>query len=211
MFIGHYGAAFAINKADRRLPLALLFLAVQFLDILWCPLILLGIEKARITTDYHGSLPLHLDFMPYTHSLVAALAWSLFAYLIFRFAKASNRSAILVAAAVFSHWILDLIVHRPDLPLYDNTHKMGFALWDYPIPALALECALYFAGAGLCLRGRLRNGMMLLGLVILAIQVVSFWWPILTTAKAAAIVFFGGYFTLAAATRWLEKRFPSAG
>lgn len=217
MFIGHYGVAFAVKSADKRIPLWLLFLAVQFVDVLWGVLVLLGVEKARITQDYRGSLPLDLYYMPYTHSLPAAIAWSLAAYLAYRWfaSKAGplvHCAALLVALAVLSHWVLDLVVHRADLPLYDDTYKLGLALWNYPLPALALEVGLYFAGLWFYLRATSaqtfmgKHGLTLLGLGILAIQVVVFWWPVLPSATLAAVVFLVGYLQLAYAASWLETK-----
>src|SRR5206468_4144513 len=164
----------------------------------WAVLIVLGIEKARISRDYVGSLPLDLYYMPYTHSLPGVIVWSLLAYLGTRLFT-SHRASLLIAVAVFSHWILDLIVHRPDLPLYDNARKVGFALWNYPIAALALEGALYFGSVWLFVKSdRTKYGFAILGVVILAIQVTVFWFPVLPSAKIAAVVFLVGYIQLAA-------------
>src|SRR5262244_3621667 len=80
MFVGHYGPSFAGKALDNRIPLWLLFLAVQFVDVLWGIFVLLGIEKVRIVPGITASSPLDLYYMPYTHSLVGALGWSLFAY-----------------------------------------------------------------------------------------------------------------------------------
>ena len=102
MFIGHYGVAFAVKRADRQIPLWLLFVAVQFVDVIWSVLIFLGVEKARITRDYVGSLPLDLYYMPYTHSLPGAIVWSLLAYWGCRLFT-SRRASLLIALAVFSH------------------------------------------------------------------------------------------------------------
>src|ERR1700704_778861 len=98
----------------------MLFLAVQWIDVMWSIFVLLGLEKVRIAPGITASNPLDLYYMPYTHSLVAALLWSLGAYIAYRGIRAfggSHRAALLVAVAVFSHWVLDLLVHRPDLPL----------------------------------------------------------------------------------------------
>ena len=76
MFVGHYGVSFAAKRADRTIPLWTLFLAVQLLDVIWAPLILLGVEKVRIVPGFTATNPLDLYYMPYTHSLVAALVWS---------------------------------------------------------------------------------------------------------------------------------------
>ncbi len=217
MFIGHYGVAFAVKSAEKRIPLWLLFLAVQFVDVLWAVLVLLGVEKARITQEYRGSLPLDLYYMPYTHSVLAAIVWSSVAYLAYRlFASkagpSAHRVSLLLALAVLSHWTLDWLVHRPDLPLYDDAHKMGLALWNYPLWALALESGIYFGGLWFYLRGASaatfagKYGLAILGLAILAIQVIVFWWPVLPSANIAAVVFLAGYLQLAAAANWLERK-----
>ena len=85
MFVGHYGVSFAAKRVDRTVPLWVLFLAVQFLDILWAPCILLGIEKVRIVPGFTASNPLDLYYMPYTHSLVAALLWSCVGGFVYQF------------------------------------------------------------------------------------------------------------------------------
>ena len=215
MFIGHYGVAFAVKRAERRIPLWLLFVAVQFVDVLWGVLVLFDVEKARVTNQHPGSLPLDLYYMPYTHSLLAAILWSLLAYAalrLFAWEDRMPRMALLVSLAVISHWLLDWPVHRADLPLYDDAHKMGLGLWNHPLPALALETVIYFGCLGMYLRSEpaatfaQRYGMAILGLAILAIQVTVFWWPVLPSAKAAAAVFLVGYLLLAAAVGWLEKR-----
>src|SRR5207248_7938674 len=94
--------------------------------------------------------PLDLYYMPYTHSLAGALIWSGAAFFIYKLAagaRASNAAALLVAAAVFSHWLLDLIVHRPDLPIYDDTLKVGFGLWNYRAIEFGLEIGILLFGA----------------------------------------------------------------
>src|SRR5437899_8983271 len=120
MFVGHYGISFAAKRLDKTIPLWVLFLAVQLLDLGWGVFVPLGIEKVRIVPGITASNPLDLYYMPYTHSLVAALAWSGFAFLCAKvFGSASlraGRSALFLALAVLSHWLLDLLVHRPDLP-----------------------------------------------------------------------------------------------
>jgi hypothetical protein len=126
MFVGHYSVAFATKKADASIPLWVLFLAVQWLDVIWAPLVLLGIERVRIVPGFTATNPLDLYYMPYTHSLVAAILWSGAAALVYGAVRPGNtRTRLLVGLAVFSHWILDFIVHAPDLPLYDNSAKVG--------------------------------------------------------------------------------------
>ena len=148
MFVGHYGVSFAAKTLDRAMPLWLLFLAVQWLDVMWAPLVLLGVEKVRIVPGITASNPLDLYYMPYTHSLVAALLWSAAASVIHRVVtgRKNAMAATVIACAVFSHWLLDFVVHRPDLPLYDDTAKVGLGLWNNPGLAFALEAALFSVG-----------------------------------------------------------------
>src|SRR5829696_3435022 len=163
MFIGHYGVCFAIKAFDKRIPLWILFIAVQLVDVLWGVFVLTGIEKVRIVPGITATNPLDLYYMPYTHSLVGALFWSGVGcgiYWISRKNRPANTGgtdrrlapALLIGSAVFSHWILDLIVHRPDLPLYDDSFKMGFGLWNFPAIAFGLEIILLFGGILLYMR-----------------------------------------------------------
>src|SRR5687768_12407655 len=125
MFVGHYGVSFAIKSLDKRIPLWLLFVAVQLVDVLWAIFVLTGIEKVRITPGITATNPLDLYYMPYTHSLVAGLFWSGVGFIGYKVArKGASYAALFVALAVFSHWVLDLIVHRADLPLYDDAYKL---------------------------------------------------------------------------------------
>ena len=135
-------------KPVRTVPLWVLFVAVQWMDVIWSILVLNGIEKVRIVPGLMEGSPLDLYYMPYTHSLFAAVLWSAGAFVVYRFVagRERDREALVVAAAVFSHWILDFLVHRPDLPLYDNTAKVGLGLWNYRTPAFCLEAAVLFAG-----------------------------------------------------------------
>ena len=209
MFVGHYGISFAAKKADRSLPLWVLFVAVQLLDVAWAPFVLLGIEKVRIVPGITASNPLDLYYMPYTHSLVAAILWSAGAYLVYRLARSSSgsRPALIVGVAVFSHWVLDLIVHRPDLPLYDNTAKVGLGLWNVPAAAFALEALLLFGGMWLYFRSGAprRAATTIFALVMLAIQAYVFFGPPPTSDKAAAATALGAYGVFAAVVAWLAR------
>ena len=216
MFVGHYGVSFACKGVKRRLPLWLLFFAVQFVDILWSILILLGIEKVRIVPGITATNPFDLYYMPYTHSLVAAAAWSALVFLGYRLSisqgyASRNRPALFLALAVFSHWILDLLVHRPDLPLYDNTHKLGLGLWNYPMPTFALEAAILFGGMWIYMRstrsGSLvgKYGMPIFGIVLLMVHWILFFGAPPGSANAAAVLLLVLYLGFAAVAAWLER------
>ena len=154
MFIGHYGPALGAKAALPRLPLWVLFIAVQFMDVCCMTLMILGIEKARIVPGFTEGAQFDAYYMPYTHSLEGALVLS-FVYggVVALFFPRERKQVFPIAAlAVFSHWILDLRVHVPDLPLWGNSLKVGFGLWRHLWISLPLELALLLAGALLYVR-----------------------------------------------------------
>lgn len=216
MFVGHYGVSFAVQRMNRDIPLWVLFLAVQLLDVFWAPFILLGIEKARIVPGITASNPLDLYYMPYTHSLLAALVWSAGAYGTYRLWRGATRggdgAATLVGLAVLSHWVLDFVVHRPDLPLYDDAVKVGLGLWNLPAIALGLEAALLFGGMWLFLQQRSgpRTGLMVFGIVMLATQALVFFGPPPPSPAAAATTALLAYVLFAGFVAWWEARHPVA-
>lgn len=154
MFIGHYGPALAGKTIARAVPLWAFFLAVQFVDVLWGIFVANGIEHVRIVPGFTDANPLDLYDMPITHSLPGALGWSVLAGLVWALLSPKQKriGGIAIALAVFSHWILDLIVHVPDLELWPGGLRVGFGLWNnYPV-ALAVEFGVLLAGFGLYLR-----------------------------------------------------------
>lgn len=148
MFIGHYGPAFASKASLPRIPLWVLFVAVQWMDVVWSALMLLGIEKAKIVHGYMEASPFVLYYMPYTHGIFGSLALSvLFGAIVALFFRKQRVFVFLIcAAAVFSHWILDLIVHKPDLWILGDL-KVGFGLWRWAWISFPLEIILLWAGA----------------------------------------------------------------
>jgi hypothetical protein len=213
MFVGHYSASFAVKAAEKRIPLWLLFIAVQFVDVLWAIFVFLGIEKVRIVPGITASSPLDLYYMPYTHSLVGSIGWSVFAFLLCQLLPGlrGKRTGLMVALAVFSHWILDLIVHRPDLALYDSVFKMGFGLWNYRVPEFILEIALLIGGAALYLRMAAHKGKMI-GFVCALVLVQAFGTfffppPSSDRAEAMTALFF---YALLALIAWWVDRTPAA-
>lgn len=147
MFVGHYAVAFAIKAAEPKTPLWTTVVGCQLMDIAWSVFIVAGVEHANSDPSLPGS-PFVLSDMPYTHSLPGALAWSL-AWGAFALVALRQRAwaATLIGFSVFSHWLLDLVVHRPDLPLWFGGPKVGFGLWNLPTVEETLEMGLLGLGA----------------------------------------------------------------
>lgn len=159
MFIGHYAAALAAKTLEPRAPLWTYLGACQLVDIGWSGLVMTGVEKVRIDPTLPGS-PLDLYFMPFTHSLPGALLWSLAAFLVGRAVlRLPLRAAAFLGLAVFSHWVLDLIVHRPDLELWFGGEKVGLSLWNLPVPEMTLEIGLLALAGAAWAASRARAGL----------------------------------------------------
>ena len=160
MFVGHFAVALAAKRAEPRLSLPVLFAAVQFLDILWPLFIVLGIEHARIVPGITAASPLDLYDFPYSHSLVMSLVWSVLFALPWLLRR-RTRAAAVVAACVFSHFILDWVTHRPDMPLVPGVPaKFGLGLWNHLFAAIAVEGALFAAGIAVYLKATRPLGKM---------------------------------------------------
>jgi hypothetical protein len=143
LFIGHYAVGFAAKRFAPRASLGLLIAAPTLLDLLWPIFVLTGLEEVWIAPGNTRFTPLDFVSYPISHSLVAAIAWAtIFAVLYFWF---SNywRGSVVVWIGVASHWILDLIVHTKDLPLYAGGPKFGFGLWNHPKATVAIEVLMY--------------------------------------------------------------------
>jgi hypothetical protein len=194
MFIGHYALAFAAKKIAPTVSLGTAFLACQFADLLWPSLLMLGLERVEIDPGNTVVTPLNFVSYPYSHSLVMLLVWSALFALAYRAIKGWNQAAILtIAALVFSHYVLDLITHRPDLPItISGSQRLGLGLWNHPGTTLALETALFLFGATLYLsvtraRDRIgRLGFWSLIVVLVAIYFAALYGPPPPSSNAVA-------------------------
>jgi hypothetical protein len=146
MFVGHFGLAFAAKRAAPRSSLATLFAATAFLDIAWPVLVLLGIEKVRIAPGITAFAPFDFVSYPWSHSAAMALVWSVLFGVAVLAAGRDRTAALVCAALVFSHWVLDLVSHRPDLPIWPGGPRVGLGLWTSVPATLAVEGALFAAG-----------------------------------------------------------------
>ena len=212
MFVGHYGVAFGARPATPPVPLWVYFIAVQWLDVVWSILVLFGVEKMHIVPGFTEANPYDLYYMPYTHGLPGAIVLSLLFGAVVAALVPRRRAAVFltIAAAAFSHWILDLVVHVPDLPLYDNSDKVGLGLWRHVAISFPLEIVVLVAGAWIFARAlppasrrghiALRSFVALLVLV----QVYANFGPPPPSETAMAIMALLLYLVLAALAAGLE-------
>jgi hypothetical protein len=147
MFLGHYAVGLASKKVVPKVSLGTLFLAAQLVDLLWPLFLLLGLEHVRIDPLNTAITPLDFYDYPITHSLVGAVLWSCATGLIYTLLKRDKRTAVVIGLVVLSHWILDLITHRPDLPLgLGGSTYFGLGLWNSVFGTLVAEFGLFAAG-----------------------------------------------------------------
>src|SRR6476660_1509617 len=207
MFVGHYSVAFAVRTEQNKIPLWVLFVAVQFLDYIWATLVLLGIEKLRVIKGFTAGSMLDSYFHPYSHSLITAILWSVVAALVYktvcgRHGRHYSKSALLIVGlAVFSHLLLDLVAHPRDLAIYDNTWKVGFGLWNYRDPEFALEIALLAGGIVLYLARNamptIRKGAVIaFGLVLVIVQIGDTYVPRTPLTDKATVTGVWMFYTL---------------
>lgn len=215
MFVGHYAVSLALKKFEKRASLGMLFLAVQFVDILFWPFVLLGIERMNIVPNFTQSTHFELEYVPYTHSLVGSLFWAAVGYVVFRWLVVKKQSvALVVALAVFSHWVLDLITHTPDLPLWtDDTTKLGLGLWDNAAATYALEAILVIGALWMYLRTTQatstlgKYGMPVFVALLLLINIVNIFGPPPAGGKMEmAVSGMIAYIAFAAIAFWLDRK-----
>ena len=147
MFIGHFGLSFAAKKAAPKVSLGTLFIATQFVDILWPFMLIFHVEKVAIVPGYTKTNPLDFLYYPYTHSLLMGVVWGLVVGGIYWLFKRDTRGTVVIGLCVLSHWFLDLIVHATDLPLSPfGDSKVGFGLWNNVIATLIVELVIFAVG-----------------------------------------------------------------
>ncbi len=216
MLVGHYGASFVAKAAEPRVPIWVLLLAAQLVDVFWAVFVLVGVERVRLDPAL-ASNAMVLESIPYTHSLLGAVLWASAAGLIVTRVPAlggTRRAGVVVALVVVSHWVLDLLVHRPDLTLWGGLPKLGIGLWDVPWLAYGVELVLVASGAVFCVRysglsSRGRTGLAIIAGGLLVIQVVEALTPgpatvtelALSAAALYAGVAYAGYWT----ERWVRR------
>src|SRR5258708_3185581 len=217
MFIGHYGVSLAAKRYESRISLGILFLAVQFLDILFAILVLLNVEHLRIVPGFTKFNPYDLYYMPYSHSFLGALLWSVLVALIYwwvvRAWDSGSKGAALIGFAVFSHFLLDLPMHVHDMPLLmsESSTKFGLGLWNHRNLSLLAEAVCFFDGAFLYLRSTQavsKFGQAITATVFLVLSAMLFLTPFMpppANSRAFAFQALGSYLLLALLAECVDR------
>lgn len=175
MFIGHFALAYGSRKCDQLPSLAVMFVAVQFLDLLWPIFVIAGIETFEIEPGNTALTPLNFTHYPYSHSLLMSIVWAvLFAGVYFGFTK-NRRGAFLLGCLVLSHWILDYLTHRPDLQVTPFSElRVGLGLWNHPVVEVIIEAGLFFTGVYLYVKSTVINRKIAFWSLIIAFLAIHF-------------------------------------
>jgi membrane-bound metal-dependent hydrolase YbcI (DUF457 family) len=161
MFIGHFAVGLASKRLAPRASLGVLMAAPNLLDLLWPIFLLLGWEQVRIQSGNTAFTPLDFVSYPISHSLLTACGWGALFALFYWARTRYTRGAVVIGLSVVSHWVLDFITHRPDMPLYPGGPKLGLGLWNSVPATISVEVGMYVVGAWLYLsmtRARDRTG-----------------------------------------------------
>ena len=160
MFIGHYALGLAAKRLAPRTSLGTLFAAPTLADLLWPVLLLLGLEQSHVVPGPNPLLTLWLDDIPWSHSLFTLIVWGAAFGLLYKARGGDKKAASVIAVLVVSHWVLDAVTHRPDMPLYPGGPKVGLGLWNYPVANVVIETVMLGAGVVSYLRTtRARDGI----------------------------------------------------
>ena len=148
MFIGHFGVGFAAKKFIKKTSLGTLFLAAQFIDLLWPFFVIFGIEKVTIDIGNTAFTPLDFVYYPFSHSLLGVVIWALLFGAVYYLIKKDLKTSLILGILVLSHWILDFITHRPDLPLLlgNDSLLVGLGLWNSIIATVIIESIIFIVG-----------------------------------------------------------------
>lgn len=218
MFLGHYGVAFALKRAEPKASLGTLFLAAQLLDLLWGIFVLLGWEHARIIPENSAFTRLEFWDYPISHSLVGALTWGVVAAACYyswptRDTTRHWQAAAIVGLAVFSHYPLDVLVHLPDLPIMGNdSPKLGLGLWNHPVATIVAELIVFGLGLAVYValrskRHRVRLGRLaVIVLVLLGTYFASVYGPPPPNMTAVAVSDIVFILLMAALAAWADRR-----
>ena len=158
MFIGHFGVGFGAKSVAPKLSLGVTFLAAQFIGLLWPSLLILGIERVQISPGATAVTPLIFEHYPVSHSLLAVLGWAILLGFGYWHLRRSLRGALVLGVLVLSHWLLDAVVHQPDLLLIPGGETLvGLNVWSSLPLRLAIELSIFSLGIWLYCRATTAN------------------------------------------------------
>jgi hypothetical protein len=146
MFIGHFALGLAAKRATPKVSLVLLFAAAQLADLLWPFFLLVGVEQVRIESSHNPFLNLSFVSYPYSHSLLLLVVWGIALALLSRPFARGSRAFIVISGLVVSHWVLDVLTHVPDMPLYPGGPTYGMGLWNSVPATIAIETVMFAVG-----------------------------------------------------------------
>lgn len=211
MFLGHFAAAYGAQRLTPRTSLGTLFAAAQLPDLLWPWLTLAGVERASIAPGDTAFTPLRFDWYPISHSLVAVAAWGAALAAIHYFRMRRVATAVVLALLAISHWLLDVVAHRPDMPLWPGGPRLGLGLWNSVGGTVAVELALFALGVGLALTATRptdragRWGFAGLAALLLVIYGANAWSPPPPSMEAVGWVGALGGALFVALAAWLDR------
>lgn len=220
MFIGHYGIALAAKRIDKNIPLGLLFFATQFADILFFALVLLEIEGMSFVPGITKVSPLDFTHYPYSHGLVASIFWAGLFFIAVKIAPLKSnpdktKIAVITGLTVLSHFLLDVIVHRADLPLLGgDSYKFGLGLWNYVVVSSLIEFLIFSAGLWVYLKSTKgiafggKYGMIIFSTFVTTMWVASLFTPLPSDFNIVGFTIFGlvFQFLVIGIVSWLDRK-----
>lgn len=210
MFIGHLGVGLGAKRFVPRVSLGWLFFAVEFLDLIWPIFVLLGWEHFRIVPGITAAQPFDFYDYPISHSLLAVLGWSLAVGVAYYALRREARGAWILGVAVMSHWVLDFVSHRPDMPILPRGPYVGLGLWNSLPASMLVEFTIFGVGLLLYLRqskpleGTGRYALVVLVGFLLLAQVGSYFAPPPPSARAVALGALAGWLLVPWAS-WIDR------
>lgn len=181
MFIGHYGIAFAAKAAAPDIPLPVLMISTQIIDILFCGLVAAKVERVEIDKTASATVPLRSISMPYSHSGESAVVISLLTAVLagVLYPALTLAELWIIGLVCLSHWVIDVIMHPPDIPILSARRKIGLGVWNNRPLSIGLELGLIAAGTAiLATSGTVAAGpVWTVGAVMIVLQAVAFTTP----------------------------------
>jgi hypothetical protein len=211
MFLGHLALGFAAKRVTPRVSLAMLLVASQWADMLWPVFLALGLERVRIDPGNTAVTPLDFVSYPYSHSLAALTIWGLVVGGAYRGIAGGRRTVWILSGLVVSHWLLDYVTHRPDMPIYPGSRKIGLGLWNSRSATVVVETAMYVVGLWIYVRATQardrvgRWGLVSLTTVLMVIYVANIIGPPPPSVTALWVVALVGAAVLTAWAWWVDQ------